>query len=456
MKTMLIGLMFLWSISNAKEIQNGKEDGAGIQWVKGLSWDQIKEKAKKENKYIFVDCYTTWCGPCKRMDDEVYVKDSIGNFMNTKFISVRVQMDRTKNDDAEIRKWYQEAAKMQEQYKVTVYPSYLFFDPQGQIIHRDVSFAAPDKFLAMASKAFDPKSQYYALKAEYESGQKNYTLVRYLVTKGEKFRDHEFVSRVKSDYLKYLLKQPQSVIYTKDNIEFIASAMPDTKSPWFKIFYKTGKRINDLMGQSSFARRAVDSAIAREYINPFYILRSERTPNWDSMYANIEMDFGIKYANRNITWKKMLWYRVRNIKDKYMQNFIEFVEMDGMDTFYLQSDIEINSFAYFEVLKADSVELALYPQIENTTIQMMEGVVRRAGTIIYTLNEGDPKKDTAFSLRWRAMKIDTYARLLFKKNRKKEAIQWQEEALRISEVMRDTRNSIRFRKVLQAMKEDRM
>ena len=25
------------------------------------------EKAKTENKLIFVDCYTTWCGPCKTL-----------------------------------------------------------------------------------------------------------------------------------------------------------------------------------------------------------------------------------------------------------------------------------------------------------------------------------------------------------------------------------------------------
>jgi thiol:disulfide interchange protein len=37
----------------------------GIQFVHNLSWQEILQKARAENKYVFVDCYATWCGPCK-------------------------------------------------------------------------------------------------------------------------------------------------------------------------------------------------------------------------------------------------------------------------------------------------------------------------------------------------------------------------------------------------------
>lgn len=32
------------------------------------SFADIKAKAKKENKLIFIDAYTSWCGPCKWME----------------------------------------------------------------------------------------------------------------------------------------------------------------------------------------------------------------------------------------------------------------------------------------------------------------------------------------------------------------------------------------------------
>ena len=43
----------------------------GIHFEQGLSWKDILAKAKAEHKYIFVDCYATWCGPCKYMDKNV-------------------------------------------------------------------------------------------------------------------------------------------------------------------------------------------------------------------------------------------------------------------------------------------------------------------------------------------------------------------------------------------------
>ena len=36
----------------------------GITFFEGNLQDAF-EKAKTENKLVFVDCYTTWCGPCK-------------------------------------------------------------------------------------------------------------------------------------------------------------------------------------------------------------------------------------------------------------------------------------------------------------------------------------------------------------------------------------------------------
>ena len=32
-----------------------------------LTWQEAKDKARAEGKGIFVDVYTTWCAPCKKM-----------------------------------------------------------------------------------------------------------------------------------------------------------------------------------------------------------------------------------------------------------------------------------------------------------------------------------------------------------------------------------------------------
>lgn len=51
----------------------------------------IKEKAKKENKYIFMDCYATWCGACKMMEQEVYSKSTLFCLKLKIFNSIEVQ-----------------------------------------------------------------------------------------------------------------------------------------------------------------------------------------------------------------------------------------------------------------------------------------------------------------------------------------------------------------------------
>ena len=44
----------------------------------GTTLEQASAKAKAENKLIFIDCYTQWCGPCKKMSKEVFPQASVG------------------------------------------------------------------------------------------------------------------------------------------------------------------------------------------------------------------------------------------------------------------------------------------------------------------------------------------------------------------------------------------
>src|ERR1700691_5176490 len=90
----------------------------GIAFEHGLSWREVLQKAKKENKYVFVDCYATWCSPCKMMDKNVYTNDAVASYMNSRYISVKVQMDRTPVDNDSIKCWYGAAEMLAENYSV--------------------------------------------------------------------------------------------------------------------------------------------------------------------------------------------------------------------------------------------------------------------------------------------------------------------------------------------------
>lgn len=53
--------------------------GQGINFFRG-SFEEALKKAQQENKQIFVDVYTSWCGPCKMMAKEVFTRSDVGSF----------------------------------------------------------------------------------------------------------------------------------------------------------------------------------------------------------------------------------------------------------------------------------------------------------------------------------------------------------------------------------------
>lgn len=57
-------------------------------------WKKVTDKAKAENKYIFLDAYTDWCGWCKVMDKKTFSDKQVGDFMNSKWIAAKMDMEK--------------------------------------------------------------------------------------------------------------------------------------------------------------------------------------------------------------------------------------------------------------------------------------------------------------------------------------------------------------------------
>lgn len=127
-------------------------NAAEIKFLENPTWTSVLEKAKKENKIIFLDAYATWCGPCKQMDAETYTNQAVADFYNANFINVKYDMEKG------------EGAMLADRYYVSAYPNLIFISPDGVMLHKGVGFLPSDEFLALAKEAKNPEAQYYTLK----------------------------------------------------------------------------------------------------------------------------------------------------------------------------------------------------------------------------------------------------------------------------------------------------
>src|SRR5262249_586043 len=110
-----------WSMKGVYEKERGTVAdaiGRGVKFEQELSWKEVLAKAKAEHRSIFVDCYATWCGPCKAMDKDVYPNLRVGGSLNGRFIAVKMQMDATLKDSEEVKGWYADAKALMNQYKI--------------------------------------------------------------------------------------------------------------------------------------------------------------------------------------------------------------------------------------------------------------------------------------------------------------------------------------------------
>ena len=113
----------------------------GVKWESGSLQDALTKAAANQaaaNKaataqaassaagpvLVFLDCYTTWCGPCRNMAENIFPQKAAGDYFNSKFINIKIDME--KGEGVDIRKYY----------GIKAYPTFLILDPKGKELGR--------------------------------------------------------------------------------------------------------------------------------------------------------------------------------------------------------------------------------------------------------------------------------------------------------------------------------
>lgn len=124
------------------------------------TWAEIKAKAKKENKLIFMDAFTTWCGPCKWMSKNIFTDKTVADYYNTNFINAKIDMEKGEGLD------------IAKEYKVSCYPNLVYIDGDGKLVHRAAGSMEAAAFIDLGKTAYTPEKAFSAYQNKYDAGNR--------------------------------------------------------------------------------------------------------------------------------------------------------------------------------------------------------------------------------------------------------------------------------------------
>lgn len=167
-RILFLVLLFVTSFVFAQE---------GVKWETS-SFSDALNKAAKEKKYVFLDCYTSWCGPCKLMLEKEFVKKEAGKYFNKKFVNIKMDMEKG------------EGIELAKKYKIRAFPTFIVINAAGDEIGRVVGRDNIESFIVKVEQLFDQKNSPEYLYQKYLESRNLKDAYAYLdVVKEKKMKD---------------------------------------------------------------------------------------------------------------------------------------------------------------------------------------------------------------------------------------------------------------------------
>ena len=130
-----------------------------------LTYKEAIATAKAEGKLVFLDFYTSWCGPCKMMLRDVFPQKSVGDYLNERFVCIKI--DAEKGEGVELRR----------RYGVKAYPTFVGIDAAEKEVMRREGGASADDFIADIERQINAEKSPERLRARYDGGERSAELI---------------------------------------------------------------------------------------------------------------------------------------------------------------------------------------------------------------------------------------------------------------------------------------
>lgn len=223
----------------------------GIRFHQNESWEKILQLAKEENKMIFMDCYTVWCGPCKALAKDIFPQEKVGDFFNPRFINVQYDMEKG------------DGKMLYEKYKKNIigFPTLLLLDKNGNVLQQMAGYQEADQLIEGIKKASSGEDL-FTLRKKYQAGERSFEFIKsYLSSLNDAFLK-DTIQAVADNYLRQIdLKE-----LDKDEVwQTLGQYITDIHSPAFDFLVRNADRYYYKLHRDRYKiNRQLETAINKE------------------------------------------------------------------------------------------------------------------------------------------------------------------------------------------------
>lgn len=194
-------------------------------FMENEAWAAVKEKAIKEKRMIFMDCYTSWCGPCKGLAQNVFPQKKVGDFLNSNFVCCKYDMEK------------EEGIELYKKYKSNIpgFPTMLVINPADEsIVHKVVGYTEPDALISALQDGLDGKTL-AVFQKRYDAGERSLGLIKDYCKALDVAYDQDTKERVVRGYIESM---PLDSLKNKELLEMYLPYLNNAYAPQFEYVMK--------------------------------------------------------------------------------------------------------------------------------------------------------------------------------------------------------------------------
>ncbi|GAB3904118.1 hypothetical protein GCM10028803_33590 [Larkinella knui] len=408
------------------------DEPTGVRFFTG-TWKEVLTEAQRQNKPIFIDIYTTWCGPCKLMSKEAFPDAKVGEKFNTHFVSYKIDAEKGEGID------------LAKKYRITAYPTSLFVSAKGDLIYRAIGYSGIKGLLEEADKAIEVSKDPKPLSEwdkEYESGKRDSEFLAAYLKKRARLGMPS--GPILDDYLKTI---PEAQWTTLENLELLAGSVSSADSKAFDILLEHAPKL----GMSKIGREALMNmqmairSSLKEVISQKDEQKLEKLIVKNEKLASFFRPLTPEMADEMALEFRLNFYRQTKNTDQYRQLAGAYADTklmsQSVESLRKKDEAGYKRFEQSQAMMPDSIKNAEQMKKMGAYMKKAESgqVAGKLNNIAWAYYETlSDSKDLNQALAWSnrsleldasPMYMDTNAHLLSKLGRKKEAVKMQEEAV---------------------------